>query len=151
MIINQFNFTEGISIFNESNLITDFHAHPALEIIITKNGSLTLTTKNEVLKNIQVGIVKANIHHSLNAENCDCDIIMMDAEYLDSTKLLNSFGQRNDTSEIFSIDKKFKKIIVNNSLIEFCNKKNIDKKEVSLSDLAKEVNLSQSKLSHLFK
>ncbi|MFK8005341.1 MAG: helix-turn-helix domain-containing protein [Saprospiraceae bacterium] len=170
MIINQFNLTEGISIFNESNLVADFHAHPSLEIILAQQGTFTLSTKNKILKNIKFGIVKANIHHALHAENCECDIIMMEMEFLNVEKLLVSLGQKNNNnSEIFSIDKSFKKIISNDSFKEFYHqknqsklddriincinfiKKNLKEKELSLLYLAKEINLSPSRLSHLFK
>ena len=77
MKVHQFN-REGISVFNESNLVTELHAHPALEIILAKKGNFSLHTQKESLINIKYGLIKPNAWHRLQATHCECEIIMVE-------------------------------------------------------------------------
>lgn len=169
MTINQFNTTEGLSIFEERNLKTQFHAHPATELIIAKQGQFTIETKDKRLENLQIGLIQSNVLHAFDGENATCTIIMLEAEFIDSDKVLVSLGELTNRDGIIALDTRFIEKIRTNLLKEWSSKayqKIVDERikktiqlikershqsDLSLADLAKPINLSASRLSHLFK
>lgn len=46
MTVHKFN-QEGVSVFTESDLVTEVHAHPTLELILALNGCFTLSNKQK--------------------------------------------------------------------------------------------------------
>jgi len=169
MRVHQFN-REGVSVFNESNLVTELHAHPTLEIIIAKKGNFTLSTQEESLKNIQFGLIKPNVWHRLQAENCECELIMVEPGFGVLHQILAILNTPQNEQNIFEIDHNFHSDI-NRVAIENWSKaaqliatyderilhcihliqQNKDAKSLVLVNLAKKVHLSPDRLSHLFK
>ncbi len=169
MKVHQFN-REGISVFNESNLVTELHAHPALEIIIAKQGNFTLHTSKESLINIQYGLIKPNILHRLQAENCECEIIMVEPGFGVLKQILEILNTPQDKKNIIEIEpilqsnihraaienwsKAAQLIATYDERILHCIhliKQNKTAKSLLLANLAKKVHLSPDRLSHLFK
>lgn len=169
MIVHQFN-SEGVSAFKESNLITEFHAHPTLEIIIAKNGSFTLSTQKINLKNIQFGLIKPNIWHRLHAENCECEIIMVEPGFGVLQQILTTLDTPKNENDIIEIDLQFQSTINRETIDHWAKspplmnnydkrvlqcihfiKQNEDAKSLTLSNLASIIHLSPDRLSHLFK
>ena len=169
MIINQFDATKGISIFEEEQLKTQFHAHPATEIVIAKTGTFSLTTKEKQLVDIQIGLIQPNVLHAFNGEDAVCEIIMLEREFIDNDKLLASLGEAMHKDGIIELNKELipeihsvllEKWSAPNYQTTFDNrveqtilliKEKHAQSDLYLTDLAKAVNLSPSRLSHLFK
>ncbi len=169
MIINQFDATKGISIFEEQQLQTQFHAHPATEIIIAKTGTFSLATREKQLADIQIGLIQPNVLHAFNGENAVCEIIMLEREFIDNDKLLASLSEAMHQDGIIELDKALIQKIHNDLLekwsapdyrtifdkrieqIILLIKQRHAQNDLALTDLAKAVNLSPSRLSHLFK
>lgn len=169
MTINQFDTTKGISIFEEKQLKTQFHTHPATEIIIAKTGVFTLATKEKELVDIQIGLIQPNVVHAFNGENAICEIIMLEWEFIDSHKLLASLEETIHTDGIVELDKALIPKIHSDLLEKWSTpdyriafdkrieqtvqliKQKHAQSDLALTDLAKSVNLSPSRLSHLFK
>lgn len=78
MTIQQFDIEGGIYRFSEQNLVVQRHAHPALEILLAREGAFTLTLGNEIFHHLSWGMVKANQPHALDAGTCSLDIIMIE-------------------------------------------------------------------------
>lgn len=169
MTVHQFN-KEGISVFTESNLVTEFHAHPSLEVIIAKEGTFTLSTKAISLENIQFGFIEPNCEHFLKAENCTAKIIMIEPGFGVLQQLLQFTDQSDCTGGIHTLDTDYISDINQETLAIWSTDPLLMKvyderilqcihlitthqqpKSLSLNDLAKSVFLSPDRLSHLFK
>lgn len=170
MRVQQFN-SEDVSIFNEKNLVTELHAHPALEIIIAHKGVFTLRTPNQILKSIKFGLVKPNVWHRLQAEDCECELIMVELGFSVLQNILMTANLPNNNNEgILALDLNLQSVLTKNKIeswakisrrkpiydarilksIQFI-KNNKNATSLALADLANQVYLSPDRLSHLFK
>lgn len=169
MTVHQFN-AEGISIFTESNLVTEFHAHPALEVILAKAGTFTLKTRGQSLEDIQLGFIEPNCEHLLQAENSTVEIIMIEPGYGVLQQLLQFTDQSDCSGGIHTLDIDYNSIIDQETLSIWSTDpllmKIYDERilqcihliktpqkstPLALNDLATSVFLSPDRLSHLFK
>lgn len=168
MTVNQFNKTQGISIFEERQLKTQLHAHPTTEIIIAKQGTFTLSTKDEQLDKLQIGLIQPNILHAFNGAEAVCEIIMLESEFIDSDKLLSRLGITNQKQGVIALSsdciEKVSSLLLTWNPADFQAKfdqrieqtiqlinQYYPQSDLSSADLAKMVHLSPSRLSHLFK
>jgi len=168
MIVTKFNTTQGISIFEECYLKTQFHAHPATEIIIAKAGNFSLTTKEKQLTNLQIGLILPNVLHSFNGDQAICEIILLEKEFVADDKVLLALGVTNKKQGIISLPANLKEKIPHllqtlsqdnyqarfdkriEQTIQFI-KEHYTQSDLSLANLSQLVHLSPSRLSHLFK
>ena len=171
MTISNFNTKSGIYCFHECGLVTDFHAHPSLEIIIAKSGLFSLETPSQKLENINAALVRANQTHRFLGAAADCMIMMVEEEKLVLPQLLELLDETGSSTPIWPIAEKHLNGFGIEQLEEWYNSadrsRQLDDRvltakhcihqliaevsPVTLAEVAQEVKLSPSRLSHLFK
>lgn len=67
MKIITFNTNTGVYNFELEALETDWHAHPAVEIVMSPGSSLQLEVENKVITDVGFAIIAANIRHKLKS------------------------------------------------------------------------------------
>lgn len=164
MTIVQFDPLAGNYRFNQHNLVTDYHAHPALEVIVAKNGVFTLETPEETLIDIHFACIRPNQLHSFKGENSNCDFIFVEpgiALFAELSKHINgsigAFSVSDNTSRLTILDQldrymdfpdRFDKRV--SESISYINA-HLEEEELNLTVLAQLVHLSPGRFSHLFK
>lgn len=164
-----FNSQQGVYQFELSSIASQLHAHPAVEIIYTNNTTFSLTTPHARYEQISFAIIAANTPHQLNANTGDFKLLMIEiapnllTDYLArfSIKLSDNTytaSQQQQGETIFSFfsqlytEQKIPK--TNSPRIAQCLEY-LDSPEADYNSMIKVlkglVNLSESRLSHLFK
>ncbi|MGV3599301.1 MAG: helix-turn-helix domain-containing protein [Bacteroidota bacterium] len=170
MIVNEFNIYRGLYTFEfNEDFETEYHSHPAVEFIIAKNGTFTLSTGTDSHTNLTFAIIGANNTHKLLVKNCGLKVVMIEHRNVLINKLLNNYNI--DFESGFYAQTKFEKehnafdFIVQQvmkkdaaieydyrikAVIDFLN--NIDFEDgLTIKIVQSVANLSASRLSHLFK
>lgn len=78
MIVEEFNTKNGLYIFNVTDLKTELHAHPVIEVVIAVQGTFTLCIENTIHSNLQFAIIGPNKKHKLSSADCELMIIMIE-------------------------------------------------------------------------
>lgn len=169
MIVEEFNSFQGIYSFEFEGLETELHAHPALEIMIAKSGVFSLETEVEKYSQLKFAIVSSNRKHKLSGANCILNIIMIEHHnqfVLDNLKshkveLIDGyFWQKVCNNEVLIINEIIQSIKRNEAptefdsriskLIDYLNHHDLEY-DLMVETLKGFTNLSESRLSHLFK
>jgi len=82
MRIDTFDTIKGIYAFRLSEIVTDFHAHPAIELILSPSASLTVKTPEQVYQGVYFAAIDRNIPHKINCQDSQVDevsIIMLES------------------------------------------------------------------------
>jgi len=168
MQVEDFNISKGIYVFNVPDFETGFHSHPALEIVIAKRGKFALAVGNSHYENIRFACIEANKKHKLIATGCLVKIIMIEhhkafiGDYLklDGVQIEDGcFLQTKVGDKERIIDKALNTIRFHEiktdydqrvwAMINHCNGHSSGYgRNPSLNQL---MNLSESRVSHLFK
>jgi AraC-like DNA-binding protein len=169
MTVEEFNTEKGLYIFGIDNIETEFHSHPAIEIVIARKGTFTLWTARTCIKNLKFAIIAANQKHKLSSTGCEMKVILIEHH----NKLVNAhFGfaemdfkhgcyfQTGQVREPGIIDKIFQAIKEGEYETEYDDRITaaiayLNGNELSyglmIKTLQSVTNLSESRLSHLFK
>jgi AraC-like DNA-binding protein len=171
MTIQQFNTELGMYSFTEKGLETSMHAHPALELLVAREGRFSIKLLEAELKDLHIGIVEPNQTHAICASECTLDIILIEPGHLTLASIQEAFG-KNSVALILALNDhspdELNEKFSQNQLNLFLNTRGYDERiercmlriqdildedEVKpfLRDLANEVCLSEGRLSHLFK
>ncbi len=169
MKIIEFNTNKGIYNFELDEINTKFHAHPAIEIIHALNGKFFLETLDNKYPNLSFAIIDKNISHKIISDNCDIKMLMIECDPNSFQGFLHPF-EIELTSGIFTIEQQNKNPPLLSSIISAYKnipigktknqrvEKCLDYLDSSRSDYKKMiqelktiVNLSESRLSHIFK
>lgn len=169
MKINEFNIKKGIYDFELDEVNTQFHAHPAVEILLSPDGKLEIETEDSIYTNIVFAVIKANVRHKVTSDNGTIHLMMVECNASFLNELLERFGVEfkkeiftekiktdktnllNHLSQIYAkhkVDKTLEPRI--EKCFEYLDSKTADYKEM-MQVLKSEVNLSESRLSHIFK
>ncbi len=170
MTIHNFDIASGYYAFNESDLVSQLHAHPAWEFIFAKEGSFSLSLGDTIYENLLFAIIQPNVNHALLAAGCNCDFILIEPFHAGLTQLkealaevINSNGiavlQDNLLAEklitlLQQMRRHSEPIPVYDERVELCIRfiqDHIADAQVSRAQLARLVYLSPGRLSHLFK
>ena len=89
MIVHAFAQLPGNSHFTETNLVTDMHAHPALEVVIAREGTFMLTTPTAKRTGLRAAIIPAHRPHALHARAATVDILLWESVLLDTPRLVD--------------------------------------------------------------
>lgn len=169
MTVEEFNINKGLYIFEFDDLETEFHSHPTVEIIIAREGDFTLWTDTETHSQLKFAIISANQKHKLSATNCKLKILMIEHHnslVVDHLKLADInistyyFLQSEPDLELLQIEKLIQRINSGmaaydfdpriSKAIEYLNRNNVAYDALTKT-LREITNLSESRLSHLFK
>jgi AraC-like DNA-binding protein len=168
MTVETFDTVTGLYIFKFDNLETELHCHPAVEIAIAKRGSFSLSTETAEFKNLKFAIIEANKKHKITSINCELQVIMIEHHnrfirdrlalhriavdkgyYFQSTpsseRIIDQIIQNiNDGESVTEYDLRV------SAAIDFLNSRDIAYGTM-IKTLQTVTNLSESRLSHLFK
>lgn len=169
MTIHNFDIHKGIYSFEFSELDTEIHAHPVVEIIIATKDSFTLKVDQHVSENVVFAIIDANCKHQLFSKNCEVSILMIESNNLQLTEFLEQSGikmskgyfSKKVVKESKHIFQEIKQFSQNNDLktstdtrVQQCISI-IENEDVEYStlinSLTSNIFLSESRISHLFK
>lgn len=168
MIIKHFDIENGLYVFEEKNLTTQYHAHPILELVIARQGCFSVSTKEKKLENIEFCLIKPHQLHAFEGENSAFEFIFIEANPLVVDEIFELFGVQGNTDGIITIKRDFKNRFSVEILKRICNsqQKTYDKRisnslnfirshihhsKIPLMTIAQHVHLSPSRLSHLFR
>lgn len=170
MKVFEFNIGKGIYSFELEGIETEFHSHPAIEVILAENGEFSIATEKGVHPNLNFAIIGANLKHKLSALNCAIKIIMVEhhnsfvvsclsqasidlhkgyffdpTDYKRSSNVINSLVQSIQNGHAApEYDERVR------NTIDFLNTHDLEYGQM-LQTLCAISNLSESRLSHLFK
>jgi AraC-like DNA-binding protein len=169
MKIHEFDIRKGIYKFEIDEIETEFHAHPAAEILYSQSGEIEIEIDNCVHQNIFFAVIEANKLHKVKYKTSNILILMVECnvQHLKNSLLetgiilrngLHIDHQKNDWTEL--MDKI--QIASKNSMIPITNDERIEKclhylnsTTLSYNEIIKELklvtHLSEGRLSHLFK
>lgn len=169
MKVEGFNINRGLYIFEFDDFETEFHSHPAIEVIIAKTGHFALWTDNLTVDNLKFAIISANHRHKISLKKGEFKIIMIEHHnklVVDNLKLVDVeigsvyFLQSKPDKEVSQIEN-LVQIISNgqsfneydyriSKIIEYLNQNDLEYDSM-IKKLRAITSLSESRLSHLFK
>ena len=79
MQIIDFDIEKGIYSFEFSDLITESHSHPVVELIHAKKGSFTVESAGDSFQNISFAIIDANTKHKVHCQNSMLSVLMVES------------------------------------------------------------------------
>ena len=169
MKILTFNSEKGVYHFDLEGIHTQFHSHPAIEIIFSEVGGIQIETSDAIFKEVYFAIIDRNIPHKITSNPTNINLMMVEYNSSFFLELLKSFNltlgngvhisqQANNhyklIDKIASFHHQLSPSFTNNDRINKCvnylNSSSSDYKQM-ISFLKEEVHLSESRLSHLFK
>jgi len=169
MKVIEFNSLKGIYNFELQEIKTIFHAHPAMEILCSENGGIKIETPIHSFENISFAIVDKNVRHKVIFEKGILNVVMVEATSDSLAEILNQFDirlnhgiyvDRNTTDKInlmhrISVLLNQKVIRLTKDLrvqecLNYLNSNSSDYKQM-IGFLKLKTNLSESRLSHIFK
>lgn len=168
MKIIDFNINEGVYLTCVNEISTEMHSHPAIEILFTVAGSFSVHTSKSKVANLSFAIIDSNCLHKIIGNSDNLNILIIERRDKSVREILSNSGIELNAGFYFEsniIDEtRIEKLI--NDIISTSDSKGydlrvlraiefIDKSEVNYTDLIKslidETNLSESRISHLFK
>lgn len=169
MKIIDFDIKKGIYDFALSELVTENHSHPVIEIIVADTGTFQLEVNNIIKKDLSFAVIDSNVKHKINSEDGVFRILMIEShnlklsDFLESKLIVfeNGFFVRTVFNQGKALMKELKNLALDNDLktptdsrilqcIKFIEENELEYKNLILK-LTSLVYLSNSRLSHLFK
>jgi AraC-like DNA-binding protein len=169
MEIRLFDIKAGMYSFMESNLATDFHSHPAIELVRAQSGNFLVSGAEGVYQPAKAVLIKANRLHSLKIDKSACEIILIESPAYTDQCILALFGITDTGEDIVFLDQVDDSILQVFDKISYSSKHNsantdyrilqclkyvngnIHHRQLTLAEIADHVHLSPSRLTHLFK
>ena len=169
MQVIAFDIVNGVYAFEFSELDTSFHSHPAIEILFSKSGSITLSTETQEHHDLSFAIIDSNLKHKVSTGSGAVNAIMMEHRDVGVKRRLTSMGyklqerlfvQKGNTgvAENFEAYYQELKSVENESgydervqqVISHLAKNDLEYGAM-MNELTEVTSLSESRLSHLFK
>lgn len=169
MKIIEFDIVKGIFNFELTELNTEFHAHPVLEVIIANQGTFTLNTPEQEFKQLTFAIIDSNITHKLKAEDSILQLLMIESH----NSFFSGFLDRLKTpleNGVFVESNSINASILFNQLLDFSRKNDLARAQdvrvqkcieilngadlnyhEMIPEIRSKVHLSGSRMSHIFK
>lgn len=169
MRVIEFDTNQGVYAFQFQALDTEFHSHPAIEILLVENGTVEVSTEDFVCKGVSLAIIDANVKHKVSGEADSIKAVMI--EHRDMAIKEKLALLKIDLGEgLYVLGKDDKSQIDFESLCQMLTSTEItlgyDRRickilhylhendvayETMMAELTQIVSLSESRLSHLFK
>ncbi|MEO0470698.1 MAG: AraC family transcriptional regulator [Bacteroidota bacterium] len=162
MIIQAFLPDQGFYQFEATNLTTDFHAHPAIEIIIALEGRFSVNGRQEHFDSVRGICINRQVSHQLIAPDCRFQLMMLEDLYW-TQESLASILPFSLEEEMISFDPSVfaadfahhiptpRQLDLRVKEVAAFIQSHLTEQDLSLPALAERVHLSPSRLSHLFK
>lgn len=169
MKVLNFDITKGIYHFEISDLNTEFHSHPVIEIVRAIEGEFCLETESDIYKNLTFSIIDPNLKHRISSDNVVVEVLMVEShnDILDNFLKKHSFnlvnGIYNESlstktigfiSTIIkmanSIDLQTTSDVRVEECLDILNKEHLEYNEM-MAVLESRISLSGGRISHLFK
>jgi len=77
MKVHTFDTATGLYAFQLDSAHTDFHRHPATEIVVAEEGSFVLDTEQGTRPNLQFAVIAANRTHRISS-SCPLQVVMIE-------------------------------------------------------------------------
>lgn len=165
--ISTFDIKRGIYQFRLPSIETAFHSHPALEVISSSTGGISLEIHNEKFENASFIIIDSNISHSVLASKATIELLMLECNLALFQNKLSQYSIKLDSGIYVETDCRDRSTL----LAEFCSWQDQQltrydpRVEICLQYLASShadygemisvltsaTHLSESRISHLFK
>jgi AraC-like DNA-binding protein len=169
MKVTEFNIEKGLYFFEFEGLDTEFHSHPAMEIVGAEYGTFSFCTENSEHNGVRFAVIGANMKHKLFALDAKLKVLMVEHHTNQLTSELTHHGiNLQDGFYIQTANFNHESLIAEliqaitagglataydervAATIRFLNNTNLEYSD--MSDTLKNVTkLSESRLSHLFK
>ncbi|GAA3519325.1 helix-turn-helix transcriptional regulator [Aquimarina addita] len=169
MEIHDFDIKKGIYNFVFSELNTENHSHPVVEVINAINGTFSLEVNGQIVENLVFAIIGCNIKHKVVSLDCNLRILMIESHNLLLSNFLNSKNITFENGAFLKTKFSLKDVLIAEiknlantkdletptdkriaESIKFMEQNEIEYKNL-ISELTSKVFLSDSRLSHLFK
>jgi len=169
MKLLEFDRERGIFNFELEEINTQFHVHPATEIIFSDTGNLTIETSTRIFLDVSLAVIPANVNHKIKSDKNHIQLLMVECDF----SFLQDIFRQNKVDfldEIFVQKKKNKPIPIFADILKLYKQKPLPKTtnpriqtclnylESPTADYPKmietlkaETYLSESRLSHIFK
>ena len=169
MKIHEFNIKKGIYKFELDEIETDFHAHPTFEMVYSKNGGIEIETSQEKFSNVHFGIIGPNIPHKISSQKGDVMMVMVECNLEYMFQFLSTFDIHLKDGIFIEKEGEDRTFVINeianllrekcipiasddrvNKSLDYLNQSSSEYKTL-MTELKSLTNLSDSRLSHLFK
>ncbi len=168
MDVTLFDSQAGVYRFLASGLQTGFHAHPALEIVVARQGSFLIASANGLYRPAKAAAIKSNTKHALDLGQSQCEIVLLDSVPAMDTSLLARLGVADTGEDLIclpgakALSRALDELVTGASTRYLTRDERIVKSlhyirancgnaRLSLSQVADHVHLSPSRVTHLFK
>ncbi len=146
----------------------EMHSHPAIEILYPSTGSFSVHIANSHVPNLSFAIIDSNCLHKVIGNSDNLNILIIERRDKSIREILSNSGIdlnagfyfESDITDVSKIEKLINDIIGTSDSIGYDLRvlraiEFMDNNDITYSDLIKslidETNLSESRLSHLFK
>ena len=165
----EFNINRGVYAFQFEELETEFHSHPAIEVLLVKNGTIEVSTENGRHEGLSLAIIDANVKHKVSGKADSIKAVLIEHRDIAIKEKLSSLGIGLDKG-LYVLRKRDKNLIdfegLYGDLTRNKNELRYDQRvskvirflhqneiayETMMGELTRIVSLSESRLSHLFK
>lgn len=168
MKIRSFNTDTGIYHFELDQLEAEWHAHPAMEVILTSGNNLQLETDDQSYEGLAFAIIDANVRHKVYSNHAvqlwmiEGSTASLQALYTSQQLLLEKgVYARKGRASLNDLPGQISRLQESQELIYNLDPRvrrcldHFKTKEISYPDMMRslqaETHLSESRLSHLFK
>lgn len=174
MKIERFDIQSGLYIFELNGMNTEFHSHPAIEILLAQSGTFTLHTPSLHAENLTFAVIDSNLEHRILSNDSSIRLVMTEHHHTLTHQVLQTLGINARHSIVTSLTEVHRrdempgiiaKIVAEilsgskvndeyderiNAIISYIHRHKLDYEAMipTLKDIA---HLSESRLSHLFK
>ncbi len=167
MEVLQFNTNKGLYAFQFQELETEFHSHPAIELLFVEEGEVKLSTQNSEYTDFSLVVIDANKKHKVSAKARSIKTVMIEHGRQAVKNLLSEHGiSLNDGLYVSTEHRNLDFDIIYQKLqeldahptydtrvwkvIEHLNQYDVEYDNM-MKTFTQLVHLSESRLSHLFK
>ena len=168
MDVTLFDSQAGVYRFLASGLQTGFHAHPALEIIVARQGSFLIAPANGLYRPAKAAVIKSNAKHALEMGQSQCEIMLLDSVPETDTALLGLLGVADTGEDLICLPEAQALSRALDELVTGAGARyqirderilkslhyiraNCGNAGLTLSQVADQMHLSPSRVTHLFK
>jgi AraC-like DNA-binding protein len=168
MDVTLFDSQAGVYRFLASGLQTGFHAHPALEIIVARQGSFLIAPASGIYRPAKAAVIKSNAKHALDLGQSQCEIMLLDSLPETDAFLLARLGVTDAGEALIclpdgkGLSRALDELVSGASagyqtrddrILKSLHyiRANGGNARLSLSQVADQVHLSPSRVTHLFK